>query len=506
MNGIADIRAFGPRALSVAVADLRIDRWVFAAVLVAAGLRLVRLDAAPLWLDEVVTSTWTALSWGDAARSVLADRHPPLYILLLKAWAAAVGHSDWSLRAFSALASCVFVLLAAALARLMAGSVAGRWAAWLAACSPYVVHHGQEARMYALVMALAAGQAMVLVRVVLGRSARLGWGFVVASVALTATHYYAAFVIVGELLALAVLARSAARLRINALPALAAGTSAIASMVAAAVLASHGRPVSQYDLGLLKGPGALWTLLAGYELLPSPGALHASGWSAWPLFPMAVGTGTALAVPMLYGVWSLTTEMRTVALAILGVAVGGALAADAVLGVGFHPRYLAAGMPMFIVLLAAGVPRRLGWSLRSVSVVVVLGTMLGATVLHLADPGHGREDVRTVGRWLDAHVPADEEVLVTSFEMEILARHHWPRHRFRLYPDANRPAASEADADDVARRLPRSGHGRVVYVFGRAWLSDPSGALRRSLLRQYARCAGTEARGIEVLCLETRRE
>ncbi|HSQ00679.1 MAG TPA: glycosyltransferase family 39 protein [Candidatus Dormibacteraeota bacterium] len=503
MNNIADIRTVGHRSLDAAVANLRVDYWVLAAVMLAVGLRLVRLDAAPLWLDEVVTATWVDLPWGDAVRSVMADRHPPLYILLLKAWAVVAGRSDWSLRAFSVVASCMFVLLSAALTRLMAGSVAARWAAWLAACSPYVVHHGQEARMYPLVMALAAGQLTLFVRVLLGRRERLGWGFAVIAVALTATHYYAGFLILGELLALALLPRGSARLRVNAFPALVAGAFAIASMLAAAAFASHGQRVSEYDLGPLVGPGALWALLGGYELLPSPGALHADGLSSvWSLVPMAVVSGSALAVTLLYGLRSLPTAMRTVALATLGAVFGGAFAADAIAGVGFHPRYLATGMPMFIVLLAAGAPRRLGWNVRSVSIVVVSGTMVLATALHLTDPGHGREDVRAAGRWLDEHVPADEEVLVTSFEMEILARYHWPQHRFRLYPDTGSQTANEANSDALAGGLPFSQQGRAVYVFGRAWLSDPSGALRRSLVRQYARCEGTQARGIEVLCLE----
>ena len=45
----------------------------------------------------------------------------------------------------------------------------------------------------------------------------------------------------------------------------------------------------------------------------------------------------------------------------------------------------------------------------------VLGiVMLYATLLHLRDTAHGREDVAAAGAWLDANVPATEEILVSN--------------------------------------------------------------------------------------------
>ena len=58
---------------------------------------------------------------------------------------------------------------------------AGRWAAWFAALSPFLVHHAQEARMYALVATLAAANLLALARFTTGRTARLGALFAVSA-------------------------------------------------------------------------------------------------------------------------------------------------------------------------------------------------------------------------------------------------------------------------------------------------------------------------------------
>ena len=58
-----------------------------------------------------------------------------------------------------------------------------------------------------------------------------------------------------------------------------------------------------------------------------------------------------------------------------------------------------------------------------------------------------------------------------------------------------------ASADGVASRLPWR-DGRAVYVFGRAWVSDPDGALEGDLQRRFASCGSYETRGIRNYCLE----
>src|SRR5262249_20178175 len=76
------------------------------------ALRLYRLGAQSLWLDE--GSTWSEVT-GRTGKGWLAllaelfskDAAYPLYHVLLKAWVAVVGDSEWALRFPSALAGAL---------------------------------------------------------------------------------------------------------------------------------------------------------------------------------------------------------------------------------------------------------------------------------------------------------------------------------------------------------------------------------------------------------------
>ncbi|MBC8163088.1 MAG: DUF2723 domain-containing protein, partial [Roseiflexaceae bacterium] len=127
------------------------------------ALRLYRLDAQSLWLDE--GGTWaevTRQSWGfllaDLMRPTAAY---PLYHLLLKGWIAIVGDSEWALRLPSALAGTALVLVTVLAAtevhrhgknaryRLILPTL-------LAAISPYALWHAQDAKVYSLLMLVVA--------------------------------------------------------------------------------------------------------------------------------------------------------------------------------------------------------------------------------------------------------------------------------------------------------------------------------------------------------------
>lgn len=93
-----------------------------------------------------------------------------------------------------------------------------------------------------------------------------------------------------------------------------------------------------------------------------------------------------------------------------------------------------------------------------------------------------------------------EEILVTSNELAYLAAFHWPTRRFRVYPDRRTVMGAE-NVGMVAAGLPFTNGDRVIYLIGRAWASDPAGALPPVLLERYPSCPGAEVRGIQMLCL-----
>ncbi len=155
----------------------KFDVWLVAPILAAISFHLFRLDSAPLWFDETLTASWIAAPWNEMLGVVLTDNHLPLYFVLLKAWTYVAGDSVYALRFFSVPFSCATVLVIAFVATTLSGRTAGRWAAWLAAISPYLLHHGQEARMYSLLGFLAAVNVWLVARFVSGKAKKLETGF-----------------------------------------------------------------------------------------------------------------------------------------------------------------------------------------------------------------------------------------------------------------------------------------------------------------------------------------
>jgi len=475
------------------------DTWILAAFLVGIGLRLFHLGAAPLWFDEVMTADWVRRSWSDMLALCVADNHPPLYFVLAKVARDLLGDSAWALRLPSAVVGAAAIPLVAAAADTLADRPAARCAAWFAALSPFLVQHGQEARMYALVGTLAAANLLALARFTTGRSERLGALFTVTALALAGTHYYAVFYLGG-----AVLAAIAARpreLRAWMPGAAVASLGSTAALLAAALVARH-QGGGTYELGWFAVPGALWSLVSGYTLLPDTFALHTEGSrAALRYLPIAVAAIPALAACAILGLRALDGRARVTLLLPFATALLAPFAVRVLAGAPVNPRYFQATVPAILVLLAIGATPRAGWLRLARVAGVAVGLLLAmGTALHLAEPGHGREDVAAARAWLDANVAPEQPLLVTSSEMAYLARFHWAPRPIVDYPTP--PAVvNAASADDVAERLPWR-DGRAIYVFGRAWVSDPEGALEGDLRRRYTSCGAFETRGIRIYCLE----
>jgi mannosyltransferase len=134
-------------------------------LLLAAFLRFYRLDAQSFWNDEGNSARLSERTTNLIIEGTASDIHPPGYYLLLHYWRAAFGHSEFALRALSAVAGLALVLFTYLLGRQLFGQTAGLMAAFLGAIAPFAVYYSQEARMYALLGVLAAASTYLLVRV-----------------------------------------------------------------------------------------------------------------------------------------------------------------------------------------------------------------------------------------------------------------------------------------------------------------------------------------------------
>jgi uncharacterized membrane protein len=190
-----------------------------AAALIALGigLRFYRLDHQLFWLDEAYTSLHVAgypgihdlIEGGEFRAAALQERtrigaergfrdtvasvggfdplNPPLYFVLLRAWAGAFGDSVFTLRAFSAVASVAsFPLLGWLAWELFRSGRVVLLSLVLMAWSPLLVTLAQETRSYALSTVTALLASALLLRAVRtdGR-----WPWVAYAVSVTAALY-----------------------------------------------------------------------------------------------------------------------------------------------------------------------------------------------------------------------------------------------------------------------------------------------------------------------------
>ena len=137
---------------------------LIAILLCAFFLRLYRLDAQSFWNDEGNSARIAERSLDLVVEGAAGDIHPPGYYLLLHYWRALCGQSEFALRFLSVAAGLATVVFTYLLGRHLFGAATGLMAAFLGAISPFAIYYSQEARMYALLVALSAASTYLLVR------------------------------------------------------------------------------------------------------------------------------------------------------------------------------------------------------------------------------------------------------------------------------------------------------------------------------------------------------
>lgn len=172
-------------------------------LLLAFGLRLHQLSGSSLWNDEGLSLYRARASWGEVLHGSIIlrgihpietiDNHPPLYFILLKAWIALAGSSEFALRFPSVYASILLIPFAWITWKRLKEPAAAQIAVILLSVSPLYLWYGQEARMYTLL----ALESAVLLFLLLHTSedgrlqASTGIAIAGAMLAMLLTHYTA---------------------------------------------------------------------------------------------------------------------------------------------------------------------------------------------------------------------------------------------------------------------------------------------------------------------------
>lgn len=196
------------------------ERWLLyalAASAAVAGLtaRLYVGRDLPLWVDE----SWTVMvatqpDWTGVWREAWRDANAPLYYLLMALWVPLAGVSDAALR----LPSLVFAILAGALPLIWRAPGLSHSAriAWASLIWLWVGGLGfsADARVYALLLLLAAAQTIAFIRLLdaPARPVALVWAALATLSGLA--HYFALFLTLAQGLLLLVMLRPQRTLRL----------------------------------------------------------------------------------------------------------------------------------------------------------------------------------------------------------------------------------------------------------------------------------------------------
>jgi hypothetical protein len=401
----------------------------------ALGLRLVRLGAQSLWLDE--GGTWdvvTSRPWGSLLADLWSARAGyPLYHLLMKGWVAVAGDSEWALRLPSALGGAAAVALLYVLGRRLGGARVGALAAALLLVNPLALWMAQDAKVYSLLLALVIWSLLALLDAIElgGRRRWLIWLGLIA--ALLLTYRLTLLLVIGQAALVGLYAPLAGRLRrvaqfaplallIGLAWGLSAGIQQDPNAPAVAARINPGRALlillERFAFDRPPRPTIWWALL-------SAAALIMGGLAVW----QRARGGQKLPARLLAGAGLLPLILFLAALG-LGAPL-------------FEPRYISYLLPCWAVLLAFGLDGMAGRPVRRFNEGMLIGPLAGIMVVvqiyglfarpyGLWSGAPVKEDYRgAIGELARRVVPGDVVVVHPPY-IAPLYRYYAPR----LSPDA----------------------------------------------------------------------
>jgi mannosyltransferase len=223
--------------------------WIVAGLTaLGALLRFATLGDQAYHHDEIVTASRVLrVGFGHAMDAVgFSESAPPLYYALAWLWTQVTGNGEWGLRFLSALAGVATIPVAFFVGRELRGARAGVIAAALVAVNPMLLWYSQEARAYALLGFFCALSLLYCVRALQegGRRDFTWWG--IFSALALATHYFAVFPLVAEVV---LLARRRGRAILSGLWIVAVAVVLLAPLAIHQMSYGHAEWIGKFSLG-----------------------------------------------------------------------------------------------------------------------------------------------------------------------------------------------------------------------------------------------------------------
>jgi mannosyltransferase len=370
----------------------RATRSLAGVVVLAAALRFYDLGARGFWRDEAVTVELVRKGFGSMLGALPgSEGTPPLYYVLLWGWSRIFGSNEVGLRSFSAVVGTATVPIIYRIAAELLSRRAALVAAVLAAVSPLLVWHSQDARSYALLVFFSAFSLLFFVRSLRAPTVRTLALWTLASGLALGTHYFALFAVAPEALWLLLSAGRSAHV-----------LSAIAAVGAVGAALTPLALAQRSNVGwIAEVPRGHRIYEVAEEFLVGPQAPRA--------MLVAGGAGILVLIGLALLAWYGGERERRAA-AVAGGIGGAALLIPLVLSVSgldyVLARNLIAAWTAIAIVLAAGLaaPRAGPIGLPAVGLLVALG--IAVNVATADEPKFRAEDWRGAARAIG---PADSE-------------------------------------------------------------------------------------------------
>lgn len=459
----------------------------------AFALRLYRLDAQELWGDESVSVGARRLS---AAQVLLGktDVHPPLYFFALRQVMLLAGTSVFSIRIVSTFCGVLVVPLVYRIGKRTLSETVGKLSALIAAVSALQVFYSQEARMYTMATAWSAASLWCTIEMLRHSRQRKGWwiAFVLTALLGMYTHYFVAFVVIAEGLALLWAARHDRRL----LARLAIATAAVAVLYAPWIPIQRQYAASQaYARWEVLTPAVLaeiirqtltsWSVVV-YNVRPTQ------------LFPGADwGAVIITALAFLGAIAAIRTRRIEASLlplcVILVLALGWAI--NPILPV-FQDRYLMIGTPAYLVLIGAGLKQISNLKSQASKVLLITGmaAVIAPQIIALRawfiDPAFVKGEYGQAMRLISQQARPDDILLLNNYMQWSLFDYYRPSNVTAHLVPAE-ALLSEEQTDAAMAKLVAGRARAWLLEFGYPEQYDPQHRAERWLAqhgyKQFAR-------------------
>lgn len=152
--------------------------FVFLLIVGAVGAMLMSLGiglSQSVWFDEAYSIMVAKQPLDQLLHLAAVDTHPPLYYVVLKAWAGMFGWGEFALRSLSVLALGGSLIFGGLLVRRLFGVRAALVTLPFIVLAPFLLRYGFEIRMYALASLIGIAATYTLVAAVEAKTATQRW-------------------------------------------------------------------------------------------------------------------------------------------------------------------------------------------------------------------------------------------------------------------------------------------------------------------------------------------